>query len=174
LPTDARVALGLGYFAGLRRAEIVSLRGDQVGRDRRLVAFTRKGGGEDTFDYGDVLDHFAWSMPHLEPGRLETPLRRLALQRGPDSLMPWQSLRPQALNRRLTRWLDEAGRPGAFGPHMLRHSFATNLLRSGVPLDVACDLCNHSSPTITMRYVHTGGGRLAALRRVDGPQAQAL
>jgi integrase len=168
LPVDARVALGLGYFCGLRRAEILALHGDQVAlRARHLVEFVRKGGGKDRFDYGDVLDHFTWALPHLEARRLEAPLRALAFQRGSEWLMPWQSRRPQSLNKRLTRWLAESGWPGAFGPHRLRHSFATNLLRSGVPLDVACDLCNHSSPAITMRYVRVAGGRLAQLRQPE-------
>jgi site-specific recombinase XerD len=69
------------------------------------------------------------------------------------------------LNRRMGDWLVQCELPSdAFTPHNLRHSFATNLLRTGVPLDVACDLCNHSSVAITMRYVRTAGRRLSALR----------
>jgi site-specific recombinase XerD len=168
LPDDARVALGLGYFAGLRRSEIVALRGSQVSWGRQLVNFTRKGGGEDTFDYGDVLDHFTWSLPELviDPALLEAPLRRLTLNRAERRVMPWGDyIAPVAVNKRLPAWLRLAGLASdAITPHMLRHSFATNLLRTGVPLALASDLCNHSSPTITMRYVKTGGGQLAGLR----------
>lgn len=166
LPGEARVALGLGFFCGLRREEITTLRGSHVWGGA-LVNFTRKGGGEDRFDYRDVLDHFDSTMPELQPNRLDVPLRWLARTRGDLLLLPWEDdwISPSGMNKRMRRWLADAGlAPDAFTPHMLRHSFATNLLRSGVPLDVACDLCNHSSPTITMRYVRTSGGRLRALR----------
>lgn len=166
LGLDARVALGLGYYCGLRRAEITSLHGNQVWGGA-LVNFKRKGGGEDRFDYADVVAHFDTFLPHLQAGRLVEPLRSLALSRGTAGLMPWGDwCSPKALNDRMSGWLASAGVcSDAFTPHRLRHSFATNLLRSGVPLDVACDLCNHSSPTITMRYVRTSGGRLASLRQ---------
>jgi site-specific recombinase XerD len=166
LPTDARVALGLGYYCGLRRREITSLHGGQVWGGA-LVNFTRKGGGEDRFDYADVLGHWQAMAPHLQAERLTAPLEHLARRRGDLALMPWGDwTSPKALNRRMYGWLSDCGLPSAaFTPHSLRHSFATNLLRTGVPLDVACDLCNHSSPAITMLYIKTGGGRLAALRQ---------
>ena len=156
----ARVMLGLGFFCGLRREELTTLAGSQIWNGR-ISSFIRKGGGEDHFDWSDVLDHFAYALPHLQGERLPDPLLRLARERNLQRLVPWSSRRPEALNKRMAGWLPEGV---FFTPHQLRHSFATNLLRSGVPLDVACDLCNHSSPTITMRYVKTSGGRLAALR----------
>jgi len=166
LPVDARVALGLGFYCGLRRREITSLHGSQYWGGA-LVNFIRKGGGEDRFDVADMLAHWQVKAPHLQPLRLTEPLERLARLRGDLALMPWAPWSsPKALNVRMYSWLDDCGLgSAAFTPHSLRHSFATNLLRTGVPLDLACDLCNHSSPTITMRYISTGGGRLAALRQ---------
>lgn len=166
LTAEARVALGLGYFAGLRRAEIVALRGNQVW-GRSIVNFTRKGGGEDRVDLGDLVDHYVEFLPHLigDPETFECDLRQLARQRGEQRLMSWPSTAPRSLNKRLRKWLVRAGfQPDEFTPHQLRHSFATNLLDSKVPLHLASDLCNHSSVNVTMRYIKTSGGRLAALR----------
>lgn len=166
LPIDARVAMGLGFYCGLRRAEVTRLRGDQVWGGA-LVNFIRKGQGEDRFDYTDVLEHWQRTMPALEPMRLLEPLRSLAHERGPVALMPWAPWNsPKALNRRMVDWLcnSDLG-SAAFTPHQLRHSFATNLLRTGVPLEMACELCNHSSVVVTMRYIKTAGGRLASLNR---------
>ena len=94
LPDVARVALGLGYYCGLRRAEILALHGNQVW-GQALVSFTRKGGGDDRFDYGDVLAHWDHHMPRLPAGLLEGPLRQLARTQA-RSPMPWSSVRPQA------------------------------------------------------------------------------
>jgi integrase len=167
LSPDRRVALGLGYYCGLRRAELLALRANQVWGGA-LVNFTRKGGGEDRFDYTDLVEHWQAKMPHLEAGRLLVPLQELARQQS-GSLLGWgTSVRPTGLNKRMSTWLVQCGLASdAFTPHQLRHSFATNLLRSGVPLDVACDLCDHSSPTVTMRYIRTSGGRLASLRTLN-------
>lgn len=166
LTLDARVAMGLGYFCGLRREEVTRLRGNQVWGGA-LVDFTRKGGGEDRFDYSDVLAHWQRTLPATEPLRLVEPLECLAHSRGPLALMPWASWNsPKGLNRRMCNWLVECGiESDTFTPHQLRHSFATNLLRTGVPLEMAAELCNHSSVTVTMRYVKTAGGRLASLNR---------
>jgi site-specific recombinase XerD len=160
----ARVALGLGYFLGLRRAEMIGLMAGQVWNGA-LVNFTRKNGGEDRIDYADLFAHWSAFMPWLEVERLEGPLATLARGGGERPLLWGTRVRPERVNKAMAQWLVQCGLASdAFTPHQLRHSFATNLLRSGVPLDVACDLCNHASPAVTMRYIRTSGGRLAALR----------
>jgi integrase len=164
LPDDARVALGLGYFCGLRREELVRLTRGQVWGGA-LVNFTRKHGGEDRMDVDDLLDHWQRTLPQSEPHRLVAPLSRLSRREGDGLLLPWASTRPEALNKRMCRWLCQCDVPsGAFTPHQLRHSFATNLVATGVPLALVASLCNHGSMDITMRYVRVGTGQLAALR----------
>ena len=165
LSDDARVALGLGYYCGLRRAEMMGLRGSQVW-GRAIVSFTRKGGGDDRFDYADVLDHWEHHWPHMEAHRLDKPLRTMARARGEERLFAWPATDPGALNRRFGGWLTSADvAADAFTPHQLRHSFATNLFRTGVPLPLITTLCNHTSPDITMRYIKASGGMLASLRK---------
>jgi len=39
------------------------------------------------------------------------------------------------------------------GWHILRHTFATTLLRNGVDIQTVCDLCGHSSISITAKYI---------------------
>ena len=51
LTSDARVVLGLGFFVGLRREEIVRLSPAHfIVPPRMLIGFTRKGGGDDVTD----------------------------------------------------------------------------------------------------------------------------
>lgn len=158
--------LGLGFYCGLRRAEIAALRPEHLDRARRrLVGFVRKGGGDDVFPVGEVLE--VWH--DLSP--------RLLGDYNPDTL--WGALSgpvgasqeglgypsPDAINQDLRRLLERHGRPGAFTPHALRHSFVTNLLRVGMPLEMVSDLANHSNVTVTMRYAKGGGGRVAEWRQ---------
>lgn len=181
LTEEARVVLGLGFFLGLRRMEIVGLRPEQVA-PRELVAFTRKGGGEDSLPSGVMLDVFAAEMPalfgHCGPAAFTEPLQALcedARREGRPILLPWAEeiaqlaskrprrvhelpagdLDPQVLNKRLRRWLADVGLPNAFTPHQLRYSCATNLARCGMPVQLIQRLLNHADISTTQRYVRT-------------------
>lgn len=172
LPDEARVILGLGYYCGLRREEIASLRARQVDLENlRLVAFTRKGGGDDVVDVDSLLgvieDGVAdGAVPNLMPGGRETfldPLTRLAT-RGTDMVLPWRRTPDGAVDlyhiyRRFKRWGID------FTPHQLRHSFVTNLLRVGVPIALASTLANHADVKTTMRYAKLGGQDLRDFRQ---------
>ncbi len=52
----------------------------------------------------------------------------------------------------------DAGLP-PFGPHMLRHTFATHLVEAGVGLDVVKELLNHADYSQLSRYVGTRNER---------------
>lgn len=52
--------------------------------------------------------------------------------------------------RSLRRVFAEAGVDG--NPHMFRHTFATDLLTRGVPIEDVAILLGHSSPIITAKY----------------------
>lgn len=78
--------------------------------------------------------------------------------------MPKGVINPDQFNKRLVRALRRNGLDGnEFSPHALRHSFCTNLIDVGVPIQVVSRLAGHSSINITMRYVDTGEDPLADL-----------
>lgn len=160
LPDSLRVALGLGFYGGLRRAEMVSLRVSQL-TDEAIIGFVRKGGGEHTLPWADMRNALKKRLPHLvdEDDLMLPALHRLRARGGDAPLLQWASLDPGEVNKRVRRWADRHGLPH-FTPHQLRHSTATNLLRAGVPLHLVTSLLNHSSPTVTMRYVAAGASQL--------------
>lgn len=160
LPDSLRVALGLGFYGGLRRAEMVSLTVNQV-TDEAVVRFVRKGGGEHTLPWADMRVALQKRLPHLvDDQNLMLPALRRLRERGEDApLLSWSSLDPGEVNKRVRRWAARHSLP-SFTPHQLRHSTATNLLRAGIPLHLVTSLLNHSSPTITMRYVAAGASQL--------------
>lgn len=49
---------------------------------------------------------------------------------------------------------------GDYSPHKLRHTFATQLLEKGVPLEQISELLGHSRLDTTLIYAHTNPGKL--------------
>jgi len=176
LPAEALIVLGLGYFCGLRRAEIANLEVRHVDvRRKRLVGFTRKGGGDDVLDYGELVGLVHDELPALcpEPARLLRPFHRQVEAAGSGLILPWAMTStsaqqmykvtaandPQRIYKRFKQWRIP------FTPHQLRHSFVTNLLRCEVPIDIVSRLANHQNVTVTMRYRKTSGSEIRDLRR---------
>jgi integrase/recombinase XerC len=189
LADDARVALGLGYFVGLRRAEITSLGPHHVDlKAGRLVRFRRKGGGDDTVPYESILNVLEQRLPTVlgdaGGGSFREALERLHRVRAACvTLMPWDhvpasaiqqrrhtlgdgQIDPQRIAKRLSTWQSRAGLgPKAFTTHAMRHSAITNLLRAGVPLAMVSKLANHANVQTTMGYAKLGEDELGAWLR---------
>ncbi len=146
-----QLLLGMGMFLGLRRTEMADLRDEHVDRTRqRLVGFPRKGGGDDTLPYGELLDTWHALMPELRSDHWRTLF---------DATTHLPELKPDGVGVRIKR---AAG--GAFTPHSLRRSFVSNLVRCGVPIAMIARLANHSDIGTTLGYVKSGGGELAEWR----------
>lgn len=190
-PTE-RLVLGLGFFCGLRRQELVDLTPGHFDLDReRLVGFRRKGGSESSFPYGSAVRLLAERMPQVVPEGPDAVLHGFRQHVEARSEMTWvlawgdalgrdddPRLRgrerldrypagwtpPGQVNKHLKRTLKRCGLPeSAFTPHALRHSFVTNLLRARVPLEVVSRMAGHADIQTTMRYVKTSEDPLAEL-----------
>ena len=179
MPDEDRVWIGLGCFAGLRRQEIAHLAPAQVDSRRgMLLDLKRKGGKEECLEYEEMATTLADHFPRLLPDP-ERWLHTVAVaahdRRGEhvlitmDAPAPATTLRrmstddplapdPAVLNKRLRKLLVAAELPaGLFSPHALRHTFVTNLLRCGVPIEVVSDLAGHGNIDTTRRYVKSAG-----------------
>lgn len=56
--------------------------------------------------------------------------------------------------------MQQAGVQGRKSPHVLRHTFATDLLREGVDMREIQELMGHGSLRSTQHYTHTSIGQL--------------
>jgi len=163
---DDRWWLGVGYFFGLRRIEIVTISASCVDLDRGEMTFVRKGGSTQPIEYRAMIEIVADELPHVSDG-WENFLGLFddMVRSRPDDEWLWpESTGVVAsdcvrLNKRLVRrLLPNAGLPtDAVTPHRLRHSCATNLLRAGVEPAFIMDALSHSDITTTMKYMKTSG-----------------
>lgn len=154
--TRDRLAFELMYRAGLRVSEVVKLYPRDVERDGVVRTYDAKGGdGTAYFDPESILpllDRWlaireAWAPPdgsRLFVKPAGAPLTTRYLQR-----------RVKALKARL-------GIHGVLTPHVLRHTYATELLEEGFTLTEVQSALRHAHLATTSIYLHV---RDESLRR---------
>lgn len=141
-----KAMLELLYAAGLRVSELVGLPATGVDLEVGYVRVFGKGGKERVVPinrraihavrvYRELLKDPSKDGP-LFVGRAGHPLTRTAF---------WYELR---------KWARDAGVRKPISPHVLRHSFATHLLKGGADLRVVQEMLGHADISTTQIYTH--------------------
>ncbi len=144
LPNHQKVPLSLGYWTGMRRGEILTLRWEQVDLERGLLRLdpgtTKTGEGRVVPMVGDL------------PAVL-TQWRLLTLKQWPAC--PWVChYQGQRLTRLTRAWDRAARRVGLDGKlfHDLRRTAIRNMVRAGVSERVAMTISGHKTRSVFDRY----------------------
>ncbi|NOZ89333.1 MAG: tyrosine-type recombinase/integrase [Crenarchaeota archaeon] len=134
--------VALLFETGLRAQEAVSLTLRDIDMERRVIRVRNAKYGEERIVlYGPLTDqalrlHLAANPP-----------------RSPDQ--PLLGISYSGLYKRLKSLAKRAGLPPEkVRPHVLRHTFATEALRRGVPLPVVQRLLGHRDIKVTQVYLH--------------------
>ena len=158
-----QAALSVAYGAGLRAAEVASLKVRDVDSERMLLRVERGKGGQ----YRNAM---------LPVGLLAL-LRewwKVGRQQGvmhPDGwLFPGQHYLKPLSTRQLHRIVVEAGLAAGIdkriGPHTLRHCFATHLLEDGIDVRIIQALLGHAKLDTTAYYTKVA---TRTMRNVTSP-----
>ncbi|HXG36506.1 MAG TPA: site-specific integrase [Dehalococcoidia bacterium] len=160
LLTAAETPLQRLYFlfcikAGLRAFEAAALRWSDLrwedGRPVSLHVRNGKGGKEAWLPINKVL---AAALLNLHE-----------IGNGEDYIFPGRSPGEPIITRTAQFWIERAAKKAGLPRnkarlHILRHSFATHLMRAGVDLKTVQELMRHSSMATTSIYLHVSPERL--------------
>ena len=139
-----RLSLAIIYASGFRISELLNLKLADIDIDRRQIKISQSKGRKDRYV------GLAESILPLLQNYIGTYRPKVFLIEG----KPSKRYSPESVRSFLHRSCLAAGIRKRVTPHMLRHSFATHLLESGVDIRYIQELLGHRDPKTTMIYTH--------------------
>ncbi len=159
-----RAILELFFSTGMRVSELTSLNKEQIkikpGMSELELGIVGKGGRARTIYFSksaiECLGKYLQARDDKEKalfvnysGKKNAPRR----------------LTPRAIEKNLKKYIIMAGLPITTTPHVLRHSFATDLLTQGVDLRVIQEFLGHKNILATQIYAHVTNKQLRDVHR---------
>lgn len=147
---DMLLFVGLCLYAGLRKSETIAARWEWIDWKAKTITVQSSHGFQ-------PKDRDCRSVPVADRlARILKPLRQeMGFMIAPDRLSSKWRYRIE-LSHKLREVTTAAGVPWC-SPHVLRHSFASALVQSGVSLYKVQTWLGHSDPSTTMIYSHLQG-----------------
>ncbi len=146
-PPRDRALIKLALTTGMRQVELRRLTVDSVNWSKRMILVRGKGGRK------------RWA--YLVNGSCYNSLYSITVGVDPKSPVFRNQNNGEALSRNGIRDIMSKYLPDGYGPHNLRHTFITELLRHGVSIQDAMDMAGHSSASSHAVYSHLTMGHLA-------------
>jgi len=146
-----RMIVLLFYALGIRLAELVGMNIEDFGRDFRIVKVRGKGDKQRVIPIVDrIREEIMYFMEiNSEQNICDSSEKALFLS------MKGKRISRTEVYRVVRRFLSDAGVEGKCSPHVLRHTFATQLMNSGVDMRQIQELMGHSSLSSTQIYTHS-------------------
>ena len=156
------------YSTGCRISEVVSIAWEIVDFSRGCMIVTGKGSKDRLVIVGSRALAALEELRSVAERRFSRPVLPSEPVFLSDRLEP---VSPRFVERRMKRYLAEAGLPTDLSPHKLRHSFATHLLDAGADLRSVQEMLGHASISTTQIYTHVSVERLKDIYASSHPRA---
>ena len=156
-----RVILELLFSTGLRVSELVSLNRDQINLKTREFGIIGKGGKSRLVfiskQAADFLDRYLKGrMDKFKPLFIHYSGKKDVVVADDKSVR----LTARSIQRLVKKYVKQARLPVMATPHTLRHSMATDLLRSGADIRSVQEILGHKNIATTQIYTHITDARL--------------
>lgn len=153
-----RAILEVLFSTGLRISELVNLGRDQINLKRGEFSVIGKGGKRRVVFLSPIAHH--WLEEYLKRRDDKDSAcfirhgRGKEVKEGLGRRAGNLRLSARSIQRAIKKYAKKAGLVKKVSPHVLRHSFGTDLLRSGADLRAVQQLLGHASITTTQIYTH--------------------
>jgi len=160
-----RLVLELLYACGLRRNELIELKVSDIQVRDRLLRVLGKRNKERIVPLLDsVINCYRTYWEHRSKLESTEDMEYLLLTaRG-------RKLNNSLVYRRINSYLHLISTKSKRSPHIIRHSFATHLLRNGADLQTIKELLGHCSLASTQVYAHNNISELQKVHRKFHPR----
>jgi integrase/recombinase XerC len=161
-----RILLQLFYNTGIRQAELVNLKENQINSGKKVIKVLGKGNKERIIPVSQLL------LDELKNYIVDK--RKLLEQFNADILLinsNGKKLYPKYVYNTVNKYLSKITTISKKSPHVLRHTFATHLMNNGADLNAVKELLGHSSLAATQIYTHNTIEKLKDIHKKAHPKA---
>ncbi len=151
-PMEARnkAMIELAYASGLRVSELIGLSMKDIHLDMGYVQVYGKGNKERIVPVGEMaIDSIEYYISNARPKLVKKHTDMLFL-----NARNGENMTRQGFFLILKEKAKACGIRKEISPHILRHSFASHLLKNGVDLRIIQELLGHEDISTTERYTH--------------------
>jgi len=157
--------LELFYGTGMRLAELISLKEDDVRLREKKVKVTGKGNKERWIPLNTTLLEIIPKYIIKKHGQADNNTEFLVVTN------EGKQLYRMFVYRAVRKYLSLINTQSKKSPHVLRHTFATHLLDKGADLNAIKELLGHSSLATTQIYTHNTLDKLKNIFKQAHPKA---
>lgn len=159
-----RAMLETFFSTGMRIAELVALNREQLesslNKDDLELGIVGKGGRARTVYFSSRT--LGWLKRYLKARNDEDKALFINYRRPTDAP---RRLTPRSIEKSIQKYALLAGLPSTTTPHVMRHSFATDMLSQGVDIRILQEFLGHKSITATQIYAHVTSKKLREIHR---------
>lgn len=143
-----RLLIDLLYSTGMRRSEAAGLRDRDIDLGDRSLRVTGKGNKQRIIPFGPELHTLITQYLNMRDASVGGPTETFFTN------AEGEALSPQQVTNVVHKYLSQVPDLKRRGAHVLRHSFATNMLAEGADLMAVKELLGHSTLDSTEVYTH--------------------
>jgi integrase/recombinase XerC len=163
------LVVAMFYETGMRAAELVGLTDQRVDMSRNELRVLGKRNKERIIPFGANMKTLIEQYRDLRDKTLAEGVTAEAFFVRENGLPLYYNL----VNKIVHQYLDGAVHASKRSPHVLRHSFATDMLNNGADLNAVQHLLGHASLATTQIYTHITYRELLNNYQLAHPRAQS-
>jgi integrase/recombinase XerC len=161
-----KLLLQLLYGTGIRQAELISIKENQIDSYKKVIKVLGKGNKERIIP---VSDELIAAIKEYSADK-----RKIFEQYEANVLLineKGKKLYPKYVYNSVKKYLSKITTISKKSPHVLRHTFATHLMNNGADLNAVKELLGHSSLAATQIYTHNSIEKLKDIHKKAHPKA---